>query len=92
MQVKNVWNVNSENVLESYLKFMQEKAKELNIVINPSWLNVMNYKDHNTHLSFLEYTKKEKKWCKIKRMWNVDKYIHEVLKGYKEKYKTISNF
>ena len=37
---------------------MKEKAHEINIVINPHWLNIMNWKDHNNHLSIEEYREK----------------------------------
>ena len=84
--VKNVWDVGCYNVEELYIEFMKEKAHEINIVINPHWLNIMNWKDHNNHLSIEEYREKEQQWAKIRRQWNVDKFISEVLRGRKERF------
>lgn len=84
--VKNLWNVDCEDVEQRYIEFMKEKAREINIVINPHWLNIMNWKDHNNHLSIEEYREKEQQWAKIRRQWNVDKFISEVLRGWKERF------
>ena len=84
--VKNLWNVDCEDVEQRYIEFMKEKAREINIVINPHWLYIMNWKDHNNHLSIEEYREKEQQWAKIRRQWNVDKFISEVLRGWKERF------
>ncbi len=87
--VKNLWNVDCEDVEQRYIEFMREKAREINIVINPHWLNIMNWKDHNNHLSIEEYREKEQQWAKIRRQWNVDKFISEVLRGWKERFRNL---
>ena len=87
--VKNIWNVDYEDAEQRYIEFMKEKAHEINIVINPHWLNIMNWKDHNNHLSIDEYREKEQQWAKIRRQWNVDKFISEVLRGWKERFKNL---
>ena len=87
--VKNIWNVDCEDVEQRYIEFMKEKAHEINIVINPHWLNIMNWKDHNNHLSIEEYREKEQQWAKIRRQWNVDKFISEVLRGWKERFRNL---
>ena len=87
--VKNIWNVDCEDVEQRYIEFMREKAHEINIVINPHWLNIMNRKDHNNHLSIEEYREKEQQWAKIRRQWNVDKFISEVLRGWKERFRNL---
>jgi hypothetical protein len=92
LEIKNVWFVKDNNVEEKYIDFMLQKAKEINVVINPHWLNIMNWQDHNNHLSIGEYGNKEKQWQKIKRQWNVDKFISEKLKGVKENYKEVVRF
>ena len=92
LSINNVWEVNCNNVQEKYIEFMHEKAKEINVVINPHWLNIMNWQDHNNHLSIGEYGNKEKQWNKIKRQWNVDRFISEILKGRKRHYETIVRF
>ena len=92
LSINNVWEVNCNNVQEKYIEFMHEKAKEINVVINPHWLDIMNWQDHNNHLSIGEYGNKEKQWNKIKRKWNVDRYISEILKGRKLNYESIVRF
>ena len=92
LTINNVWEVNCNNVQEKYIEFMHEKAKEINVVINPHWLNIMNWQDHNNHLSIGEYGNKEKQWNKIKRQWNVDRFIFEILKGRRRNYETIVRF
>lgn len=92
LMVNNVWRVNCNNVQEKYIEFMHEKAKEINVVINPHWLNIMNWQDHNNHLTIGEYSDKEKQWKKILRQWNIDNFISEVLKGRKERYENIVRF
>lgn len=90
--VKNVWSVNTSDVCEKYIEFMHKKAKEIGVVINPRWLNMMNWQDHNNHLSIGEYTNKEQQWGKILRQWNIDKFISEVLKGKKERFINATQF
>lgn len=92
LSINNVWNVNHQNVEERYIEFMHVKAKEIDVVINPHWLNLMNWQDHNNHLSIGEYGNKEKQWNKIKRQWNIDKFISEILKGTKEHYREVVRF
>ena len=92
LSVNNVWSVKQDNVEEKYIEFMHEKAKEINVVINSHWLNIMNWKDHNNHLSIVEYRNKEKQWNKIRRQWNIDKFISEILKGKKEHYRSVVRF
>ena len=87
--VNNIWNVDYEDVEQRYIEFMRERAHEINIVINPHWLNIMNWKDHNDHLSIEEYREKEQQWAKIRRQWNVDKFISEVLMGRKERFRNL---
>ena len=87
--VNNIWDVDCEDVEQRYIEFMREKAHEVNIVINPHWLNIMNRKDHNNHLSIEEYREKEQQWAKIRRQWNVDKFISEVLRGWKERFRNL---
>ena len=52
----------------------------------------MNWQDHNNHLSIGEYGNKEKQWNKIRRQWNIDKFISEILKGKKEHYRSVVRF
>ena len=92
LTIKNIWNVKYTNVEDRYIEFIHIKAIELNVVISPTWLNVMNFEDHNTHLTEVEYQKKVKQWSKIMRQWNIDKFISEVLKGYKENYTDIIRY
>ena len=92
LSVNNVWSVKQDNVEEKYIEFMHKKAKEINVVINPNWLNIMSWQNHNNHLSIGEYGNKEKQWNKIRRQWNIDKFISEILKGKKEHYRSVFRF
>ena len=92
LSVNNIWEIDCINVEERYIDFMHEKAKEINVFINPHRLNIMNWQDHNNHLSIGEYGNKEKQWNKIKRQWNIDKFISEILKGTKRNYRNIIRF
>lgn len=91
-EIFNVWDVPCNNMEEKYIEFMLKKAKEINIIINPYWLNIMNWQDHNNHLSIGEYENKQKQWSKIKRQWNIDKFISEIIKGQKQCYRSIIQF
>ena len=85
-----VYQVYSDDVEKEYLKFMLQKATELNLVVNPHWLMVMNYELHNSHLTKTEYNKKSKEWVKIRRQWNIAKFICDLLNGHKLDYVTLS--
>lgn len=88
--IKNIWEIKVDiDPVEEHKKFIHEKAKELGIVINPHWLNLMNREDHNKHLSIQEHQDVEKQWNKILRQWNIDKFISDKLKGKKQKFKVI---
>jgi len=90
--IKNVWNLKYEQVDELYIAFMQKKAEVMNIAINPHWLNILNYQDHNNHLTELEYNIKVKEWSKKLKEYNIDKFISEILNGRKEKFFEIHKF
>lgn len=90
--IKNVWNVNCNNVEEQYIEFMLKKAKEINIVVNPRYLNIMNRENHNFHLNDEVYKLKCKEWKKILKTWHIDIFILIILNGTLEKYKEITNF
>ena len=90
--INNVWDVNYVNVEELYKEFMIDKSESMNIIINPHWLNIMNYDDHNSHISIDAYKTKSKTWSKILRQWNIDKFISEILKGRKQSYTEIHRF
>ncbi len=87
--IKNVWEVSYSDVEKLFLTFICAEAEKREIVCNPHWKNIMNHKDHHPHLTEEEYKQKEKEWKKYLRMWNVDKYIAEILKGTKLNYEEI---
>ena len=90
--IKNVWDVHYNDVEEQYISFIKEKAQEINITINPHWLNIMNWQDYNNHISIGEYHNKEKQWNKILRQWNIDKFISEKLRGRKLNFRNVIRF
>jgi hypothetical protein len=88
--IKNIWEIKGNVDPEvEYKKFIHEKAEELGIIINPHWLNLMNGGIYNQHLSVEEYQDMEKRWNKILRQWNIDKFISEKLGGKKQKFKEL---
>ena len=88
--IVGVYQVPCKNAEEQYKLFMIEKAKEINLEINPHWLNALDYTKFNSHLSKPEFNKKLKEWSKIRRKWNISKYICEILKGVKLDYAVFS--
>lgn len=88
--VSNVYEIDSDNVVEEYKLFILEQAKEMNIVINPYWLNIMNYQDHNNHLSKSEYNRKSKEWPKLRNTHTIDNYIRKQLSKKPMPYKIIN--
>lgn len=90
--IRNVWNVDCENIEEQYISFMLKKASELNISVNHFWLNIMSYNQHNEHLTKKEFNEKKKQWINIMKKWDIDTFISNVLKGNKENYRNITRF
>lgn len=72
--IKNVWESDNNNLKEDYKNYMIKKAKDLNIIINEHWLNMMNH-NNNEHLTKEEFKKKNKQWSKILKDWTFEKYI-----------------
>jgi len=87
--IESVWDVNFDNVEELYAEFIIEKSVEMNIVINKHWFNIMNYDDHNKHLTKTQYNNLSKKWKKFLILWNKDKFISEKLNGIKLEFKNL---
>jgi hypothetical protein len=48
-----------------YKDFIYAKAKEMDIVINSFWFNIMDYNMHKTYLTVSQYNKKKSKWANI---------------------------
>lgn len=90
--IKNVWNVDTNNVETLYTKFMFKKAKELNIIINRHWLNIMDYKNHNYHLTKEEYDRHSKTWDRTLDRYTIDRFIEEELNGIKEHFIEINQY
>ena len=87
--ITGVYQVDCDDVKEQYNRFMIEKAIEINLNVNPYYLNSLDYSLHNSHLSKSEFNRKSKEWKKTRRIWNIDKFILEFLKGVKLEYKEI---
>lgn len=85
-----LWEVDCNDVESEYKAFMADKAEKLKIVIHPYWLNIMNHRNHHPNLSEAGYIAVEKKWKKILKQWNIDKFISEVLKGKELKFKEVN--
>lgn len=89
--INNVWSIDDKHVdpKQLYLNFMIEKSKEFDIVINPHWLNPMNYEDHNQHLTKTMYKKICKRWNSYLYKYGIDRYILEELNGTKLEFKEL---
>jgi len=85
-RINSVYEVSTQNVDEQYKLFMIEKAKEIDLEINPNWLNVLDYDIFNSHLTKTEFKQKTKAWHKLRKRWNITAYICEVLNGVKVDY------
>jgi len=85
--IKNVWSVKVNNPKALYLDYMIGRSeKEFGIVINPHWLNIMDWQKCNSHLKESEYIDKSKEWKKFLRRFDIDWYIQEILGGVKQVY------
>lgn len=87
--VKNVWDIKHTNPEELYLYFLQNKANEIGVIINPEWLNIMSHKTYHIHLSKEDYKIKQKQWKKALKKYTMDRFIEEYLAGTKLPFKNI---
>lgn len=85
----SLWDIDHDNPLKSYKKFMVDKAEKIGITVNPHWLNIMSHKTYHSHLSESEYLKLKKEWKKILKKYPLKRYIAEELKGKEVEYKKI---
>lgn len=88
-EIDSLWQVDCDDAHERYKQFMLDKAKEINLVVNPHYLNVMNYKDHNKHLTLSEYQNACVVWRDIIKTKSFKYYLKDVLGAEKIKYKEI---
>lgn len=88
--VKNVWETKLEDAEERYKKFIIQTAKDkFHIVINPNWLNIMNYEDHHNLLEKNDYNQRQKSWNKFLKEWSFDKFMEEIIEAKKVDFKNI---
>lgn len=85
-----VWEVDCADVENEYKLFMVSRAYELGLIISMKHLIVANYPDHHAHMFKSEYIAAEKKWNKILKQWNIDRFIADILKGKKLEFKEIN--
>ena len=77
-----LWEIEGNPDVDSlYREFIMNKAKELDITINPKWLNIMNFENHHPHLSKNKYKQLDKQWSKILKKFTIDAFIKDELKG-----------
>ena len=78
------------DVEQQYKDYIQTLAKEgYNLVVNPHWLNVMDYELHNSHLTKSDYNRNKKAWNKLLKVYNISNFILEELGGKELEFKTI---
>ena len=77
-------------LFKKYKDYIQTLAKEgYNLVVNPHWLNVMDYELHNSHLNKSDYNRSKKDWNKLLKTYNISNFILEELGGKELEFKTI---
>lgn len=87
-RINNIWKTEMDNPEELYKKHMIYYARNsLNLIINPHWLNAMDFKNNNSHLEEKEYKSSVKSYNKYKSIMTFDKYIKAVLCGEKLEFK-----
>ena len=85
--IRNVWEVNSNNPEQDYKDFIIRFAQNnFQIEINPHWLNIMNHKDHHPNLSEAEYKEKVNQWGEFLRRWTIENYLEKILHANKIEY------
>lgn len=88
--VKNVWETIIDDAEDSYKRFIAQNAKDrFHIVINPHWLNIMNYKDYHNLLEIDDYNKKRKEWNKFLKEYSFDKYLEEIVNAKKLEFRSV---
>ncbi len=92
INIIGVYQVNCDDVDERYKNFMINKAKNLGIVINPYWLNIMDKDLYHYDMSLKEYKRREKEWSHILNKITIGYFIIKILGGSKLKYKEIIDY
>ena len=75
--ITNVFDINlsSEELESKYKDFLLEKAKKLELIVNPYWLNVMDYDLYHQDMDYDKYIKNNKSWEKYLRKWTISYFI-----------------
>jgi len=81
--IKDIWEVDCEDLEQKFRSYILGKARELNLEINPHWLNVLDFELHNNHLTQEEFKAKCKVW---KNRPTLKHFIKNELEGKKVKY------
>ena len=75
--INRVWYSEQEDLQKKYADSVSKEASARGISINRYWLNIMNRKDHNNHLTEEEYRKEKKLWKKFLRDNSFESYLRE---------------
>lgn len=73
--IGRVWHSEHDDLQKRYADWIAEEASMRGITINKHWLNLMNRKDHNSHLSEVEYGEAEKSWKRFLAKNSFDSYL-----------------
>ena len=76
--VTSVWDVDHQDAERAYKEYMLGEAEEINLVINPHWLNVMDYINNNSHLDFDDYLAKKSFFQKFRERNPIDKFLENI--------------
>lgn len=73
--IENVYEIDNDDIEEEYKQHIQSLADNIGVIINPHWLNLMNWTNHHPHLTKTEYNRLHKQWNKILKNNPLSKYI-----------------
>ncbi len=86
LTISNVFEHEKEDLKEQYRNYMLDNAKEIGLIINPHWLNAMNFEDYHAHLASKEYSDLCKKWRKFSKKNTFGYFLEHIIKAEKKEF------
>lgn len=90
IEVHRIWEL-ERNIPVKYMyhKWIIDQSRFLDINIDKRTYVCLSIND-NSHLSELEYIKKQSTWRGYLRQWSIDRYIEVYLKGTKRNFENVN--
>ena len=73
--VISIWYSKHDDLKDRYKQFMLNMAKDINVIINPYYYNMMDCKIYHPHLSEEEYLIKQEEWNSLIETWTFSHFI-----------------